>query len=348
MKTFLTLVLLACCVLCVDARRKSDRECEEEQKAIMADALLPLTQASNDVFEPNSNVEWRYGYRHCDLQSFNNEQGKPDHVEFILEDTGYLDEGKNIYKVKLIDGKPVVINHAGFIARHLVAGRWDMIVFQDINGQVHDVLLKCEKHDSCSRKVAENGDMQDMFAGVWANDSNAVAEFGFIYKTKDKWAQNNPGKDYEISGCRKNDDNSRQMKLYFVKERVKGAGSVLMDGGSNGFGGHGSQHGPIIWWIKDVQGNLVVELNKPYDEELDAYYSKFRDPQFTLHWVRSPYIDCNDRWTVLSMRPVTRGMLEFFDKASLRHMLDYLNGRENPTDIEKLNKSLINTLVSDK
>lgn len=349
MKKFLTLVLLVCCVLFVDARWKTDSEYEKEQETIMAEALLPLEQASNDVFEPNCEAEWRYGMNHCRIKSFNNEQGEPDHVGFMLEDTWDWDKGNNIYKVKLIDGKPVVINRPGFTASHLVAGRWDIIVFQDKNGEVHDVLLKYEKHDSYSREEAENGDMQDMFAGVWANDSDVVTEFGFIHKTKDQWKRNNPGKDYEIRGYRNNDDNGRQLKLVFVKERVKGAGSIGIEGGhTNGYRGHGSQHGPIIWWIEDAQGNLAVELDKPYNEELDAYYSKFRDPQFTLHWVRSPYLDRNDRWTVLLMRPVTRGMLEFFDKASLQQMLDYLDGRENPTDIEKLNKSLINTVINVK
>jgi hypothetical protein len=348
MNKFLTLVLLVCCVLTVDARRKTERECEEELKAIMADALLPLEQASNDVFNPNSKVQWRYGYRHCSLQSFKNEQGEPDFLGFKVNDSKSWDDDSCVYKVKLVDGNPVVINHQAFTVHHLVAGRWDMIVFQDKNGQVHDVLLKCEEHNSYSRKEAENGDMQDMFAGVWVNDSDAVTEFGFIHKTKDQWKRVNPGSDYEINGYRKNDDNSMQLKLIFVKERVKGAGTISIDGGTNGYRGHGSQHGPIIWWIEDVQGNLAVELNKPYDEGLDAYYSKFRDTQFTLHWIRSPYLDRNDRWTVLSMRPVTRGMLEFFDKTSQQQMLDYLDGCDNPTDIEKLNRSLINTVVSVK
>ena len=345
MNKVLTLVLLVCCVLSVDARRKTDYECEKEQESIMADALLPLEQASNDVFEPNNEAVWRYGYRHCNIHTINNEQGKPDHVEFLLEEKEK--NTNHIYKVKLVDGKAVVLNHPGFTARHLVAGRWDMVVFYDENGQVQDVLLKCEEHNGYSHKEAENGDMQDMFAGVWANDSDAVAEFGFIFKTKEKWNSHNPGTGYEINGYRNKDDNCRQLMMYFVKERVKGAGSFLGAGShTNGYRGNGSQQGPIKWWIKDAEGNLDVELNKPYDEELDAYYSKFRDLQFTLHWVRSPYFDRNDRWTVLSMRPVTRGMIGFFDKASQQQMLDYLNSRENPTGIEKLNMSLINTMLS--
>ena len=48
---------------------------------------------------------------------------------------------------------------------------------------------------------------------------------------------------------------------------------------------------------------------------------------------------------MLSMRPITRGMLAFSDKATLQLMLKYLNGRKSPTDIEKLNKSLIKTMI---
>jgi hypothetical protein len=95
------------------------------------------------------------------------------------------------------------------------------------------------------------------------------------------------------------------------------------------------------------QGNdLAVELAAPFDESLDAFYSNFRDEKFTLKWVRSPYNDNPDRWAVLSMRPVTRGMLSVFDKDALRHMLSYLNSRTNRTDIEELNKNLINTIVN--
>ena len=53
-----------------------------------------------------------------------------------------------------------------------------------------------------------------------------------------------------------------------------------------------------------------------------------------------------DRWAVLSMRPVTRGMLAYCDKATMQEMLKYLNARKAPTDIEKLNKSLINTILN--
>lgn len=350
MRKILTLVLLACCVLAVDASRKSDSEYEKEMEALMADAQLPLEQGDNSVFEPNSNLQWRYGISHCRTETFKNEQGVPDQLGFKFYYDYESGDSKYVYKVKLIDDKAVVVNRPGFIARHLVAGRWDMIVFQDEKDEVHDVLLKCEEHKSYSTDKAEYYDIQDMFAGVWANDSNQVAVFGFISQLEWEWKYRKPGKDFEMTYTRRNKDdkNSRQLMLYFVKERVKGAGSLDIEGGhTNGYRGSGSMQGPILWWLKDAEGNLAVELDKPYDEELDAWYSKFRDPQFTLHWVRSPYIDNPNRWAVLSMRPVTRGMLEVFDKASLQQMLDYLNDRENPTDIERLNKSLIGTLLSE-
>ena len=114
----------------------------------------------------------------------------------------------------------------------------------------------------------------------------------------------------------------------------------------SGYGGHGSLHGPL-WWIVKPQGNdLAVELAAPFDESLDAFYSNFRDEKFTLKWVRSPYKGMKDRWAVLSMRPVTRGMLAYCDKATMQEMLKYLNARKAPTDIEKLNKSLINTILN--
>ncbi len=347
MRKILTLVLLFCCVLAIDARKKSDRECEKELEAFMADALLPLEQGDDSVFELNSSLQWRYGMSHCRTETLKNEHGDYDQLGFKFDYDVEKGKYKYVYNVKLIDGKAVVVNRPGFTARHLIAGRWDMIVFQDEKGEVHDVLLKCKEHESYTNETAENYDIQDMFAGVWANDSNQVTVFGNISQLEWKWKYLYPGVEYVISGSRKNEDKTKQLKLIFVKERVKGAGSIDIEGGhTNGYRGNGSQHGPIIWWLKDVEGNLAVELNKPYDEELDAWYSKFRDPQFTLHWVRSPYIDNPNRWAVLSMRPVTRGILEFFDKVSLQQMLDYLNARENTTDIEKLNKSLIGTMLN--
>ena len=101
-----------------------------------------------------------------------------------------------------------------------------------------------------------------------------------------------------------------------------------------------------MWKVKPQGNDLAVELTQPFDESLDAFYSNFRDEKFTLKWVRSPYKGMKDRWAVLSMRPVTRGMLALCDKATLQEMLKYLNARKAPTDIEGLNKSLINTMVN--
>ena len=115
-----------------------------------------------------------------------------------------------------------------------------------------------------------------------------------------------------------------------------------------GYKGHASLLGPLWWDVKPQGNDLAVALEEPFQEELDAFYSNFRDEKFTLKWVRSPYKGMKDRWAVLSMRPVTRGMLALCDTAALQQMLKYLNARKSPTNIESLNKSLINTMLKEQ
>ena len=76
------------------------------------------------------------------------------------------------------------------------------------------------------------------------------------------------------------------------------------------------------------------------------------DEKFDLTWVRSVYPGYKGRWAVASVRPLTRNMLRQFDKATLRAMVKGINARHTRdkkfSAIEKLNKSLINTMIAEK
>jgi len=372
MRTFFLMALAFCAVVAVNAANRTDSDSEIE--AIMADAKLKFKQGDNSVFQPNQDIKWRNGVQlYCRVTDCYNEKDQPDHVGFLLEDCDDWESSKHYYEVKLVKGKPTVVNQEGVTVKHEVAGRWDMVVFRNASGAVLDVALKSNKEFEDEEIVA---DMRDMINGVYVgtgkNASDTVV-FGAVYG---KGRSHEPGADYRLnymdysSGEPKLSD---QLLVAYAPERMKrvrmpeaskrvdekGVTHYYADGKEisskeyehlmsrpTGYGGHGSLHGPL-WWIVKPQGNdLAVELTQPFQEELDAFYSNFRDNKFTLKWVRSPYKGMKDRWAVLSMRPITRGMLHYCDKATMKEMLKYLNARKSPTDIENLNKSLINTVVN--
>ncbi len=365
------MTLAFCAVVAVNAASRVDKDKDAEIAAVMADAKLKFKAGDNSVFHPveGSSYEWRNGISRCDVVSCYDEKDEPDHLDFMLEESADPENSKHYYEVKLVNGKPTVVNHKGVTVKHQVAGRWDMIVFSNARGEVLDVALR-KNVNSDDEVVA---DLRDMINGVWVGTGKNAADtvaFGAVFGEMRSWL---PGADYGVQymDYRTHKLLDKCMVAYFP-ERMKrvrmprpsmemddnGVPHFYADGKEisrdeyeflrsrpAGYGGHGSLHGPL-WWLVKPQGNdLAVELTEPFSEELDAFYSNFREEKFTLKWVRSPYNGLKDRWAVLSMRPITRGMLAFCDKATLQLMLKYLNGRKSPTDIEKLNKSLIKTMI---
>jgi hypothetical protein len=370
MRTILLMAIVVCAVMTVNAAGRSDKDRDAEIEAIMADAKLKFKQGDNSVFQPNQNIEWRNGVQnHCHVTNCYNEKDELDHVGFLLEECEDWENSEHYYEVKLVNGKPSVINKKGVTVKHEVAGRWDMVVFRNANGAVLDVALRTGEDKD--EKIA--ADLRDIINGVYVgtgkNASDTVV-FGGADRSR------LPGADYQLEYMDYSDERpklSDHLLVAYFPERMKrvhmpepsvkldenGTPHYYADGKEisrdefeflksrpSGYGGHGSLHGPL-WWIVKPQGNgLAVELTQPFDESLDAFYSNFRDEKFTLKWVRSPYKGKKDRWAVLSMRPVTRGMLAYCDKATMQEMLKYLNARKAPTDIESLNKRLINTMVN--
>lgn len=368
MRSIFLMALAFCAVVAVNAANRNDRDSEIE--AIMADAKLKFKQGDNSVFQPNQNIKWRNGVQnHCHVTNCYNEKDELDHVGFLLEECEDWENSEHYYEVKLVNGKPSVINKKGVTVKHEVAGRWDMVVFRNANGAVLDVTLRAGEDKE--EKIA--ADLRDIINGVYVGTGKNARDTVVFGGADRHWL---PGADYQLeymdysSGDPKISDHllvayaaERMKRVHMPEPSVKlddnGTPHYYADGKEisrdefeflrsrpTGYGGHGSLHGPL-WWIVKPQGNdLAVELTQPFDESLDAFYSNFRDEKFTLKWVRSPYKGKKDRWAVLSMRPITRGMLAYCDKATMQEMLKYLNARKAPTDIESLNKSLINTMVN--
>ncbi len=371
MRSIFLMALAFCAVMAVNAANRNDGDAEIE--AVMADAKLKFKQGDNSVFQPNQDIEWRNGVQlYCRVTDCYNEKDQPDHVGFLLEDCDDWENSKHYYEVKMVKGKPTVVNQKDVTVKHEVAGRWDMVVFRNANGAVLDVALRTGEDKE--EKIAD--DMRDIINGVYVgtgkNASDTVV-FGAIYG---EGHSRLPGANYRLeyrdysNGDPKLSD---RLQVAYVDERMKRVHmpepSVQLDDNGDphyyadgkeisrdefeflrsrptGYRGHGSLHGPLIWIVKPQGSDLAVELTGPFQEELDAFYSNFRDDKFILKWVRSPYKGIKERWAVLSMRPITRGMLTYCDKATMQQMLNYLNARKAPTDIENLNKSLINTMVN--
>ncbi|MBO4721538.1 MAG: hypothetical protein J5629_01240 [Muribaculaceae bacterium] len=381
MKKIFLLALMAGAVMTVNARVNTPTpnrvNNDAEIETVMADAKLKFEQGSNDVFKLDDNTMWRNGMYDCSASCYYDKNDIAVGKSFYLNcanDEKLLEKHK--YDVKLVKGQPVVVNKKGVTVKHQVAGRWDMLVFRDANGAVLDVaLLKQENYTINDEECI--ADLKDMINGVYAGtgkNSGDTVVFGPNYGYDRSFL---PGADYRME-YRYNSDGSPVINDFFhvvyYPERMKrvhmpepskkidenGETHYYADGKEvsrdeyefllsrpTGYKGHASLHGPLMWKVKPQGNDLAVELSEPFQEELDAFYSNFRDEKFTLKWVRSPYKGMKDRWAVLSMRPVTRGMLALCDKATLKQMLKYLNARKTPTDIEKLNKSLINTMVKE-
>ena len=374
MKKTLLLLLLLFGLLISQAivRRESRAERNERIEAVMADAKLPFTTGDNSVFEFGNDISWRNGMYRCPVIDIDDDNVKNRRVGFILDDADDYEKSKHYYEVKLTAGKPRVTNRRGVTVKHQVAGNWDLLVFSNAKGAVIDVAIRRQDNYYDDDQKA---DFRDMINGIYAGTGNNVNDtvvFGTVYDIDD-YDYRLPGDGYGLHFGEEGEKGFQyydRLKVEYVEERMKrvevphttrevdaqGVYHYYANGreisqrefekyNSCGYGGHGSLHGPLFWWIKPQGNDLEVELYSPFQEELDAFYSNFRDQKFTLKWVRSPYKDMKDRWAVLSMRPVTRGMLSFFDKTTLQQMLTYLKGRRTPTDIERLNKSLINTIV---
>ena len=193
MKNLFLIVSLVFAFVAVNAANRNDRDAEIE--AVMADAKLKFTQGDNSVFQPNQNIKWRNGVqRHCRVTNCYNEKDELDHVGFLLEECDDWENSEHYYEVKLVNGKPNVINKKGVTVKHEVAGRWDMVVFRCANGAVLDVALRTGEDKD--EKIA--ADMRDIINGVYAgtgkNTSDTVV-FGAVYGA-DRYLL--PGADYQL------------------------------------------------------------------------------------------------------------------------------------------------------
>ncbi len=335
----------------------------------MASAVASLEQGDNSVFKDGNGTSWRNGDYECSVVSCIDEKDRVSHLGFITDPRGENLEGRYYYEVKLVKGAPRVLNHKGVTVKHQKIGCWDLIVFRNASGGVLDVLI-----GSDDRVRQENlmRDRQAMFNGVWVSARGDTATLGRPVGERYGLC---PG-DYEL------EEVENGLQLLFAHDRMKvvrmpdltkkedpQTGIVTYYGDGNpiskeeyefilsrpcGYGGHGALLGPIAWGIKPSADYQKIDVNliTPFDKSQDFRYSPFDEAQFTLSWVRSFYPDMKGRWAVASMRPLTRRMLASVDKAGLRAILADIASRHPKgtalTAIEKLNKSLVTTMLGEK
>lgn len=375
MKKIVLAFLSVCVVLNMDARIPSrsanDNVRSSDPATMIADAKLPLTLGDNDVFLPGSEATWRNGTDNCEVVDCVNKRDEVDHLAFMLDVTGDWENNKHYYEVKLVKGSPRVVNQSGVTVKHQVAGQWDLLVFRNSKNAVIDVAIRNKSAQGNNTDDEKMNDLRDLFNGVWVGAQGDTAVMGTIMGREKRTL---PGRDYVMQYMPRdyNNANDRQLALFYVNERMKrvhfpepskridedGVVHYYADGVEigrneyesllsrpNGYGGHASLHGPLIWWVKLVGDDLAVELNEHYDPSTD-YESPFKEDKFTLRWVCSAFEGMNDRWAIVSMRPLTRGLLSHCGEDVLRQMLNYLGKRKTLTDIEQLNQSLITTMLN--
>lgn len=120
-------------------------------------------------------------------------------------------------------------------------------------------------------------------------------------------------------------------------------------GAPPGWGGAGAFTGPTLWKI-NFEGNElhVVEVLTGINAPTYPAFGK----DFKLKKVRSPYAHAKDPWAIAAYHPLTRGSLSMLTPELLKAILAEIKSRHaDGTElfpIEKLNKSLIETLIEER
>lgn len=371
MKKMLMTLLLVTIVTAVSFARVPTRESDEELSREMASATAALEQGDNSVFMPDDEKVWRNGDYECNKVKVMGDNDKVSHLGFVTDPRGDDWESNNpfYYEVKVVKGVPRVLNHKGFTVKHQMIGEWDLIVFRNAKGAVVDVLIGSDERPRYEDLMR---DRQAMLNGVWVSARGDTASLG-----------NEPGARYDgCPGAYQLEETENGWQILFAHNRMKvvdmpvvtkkedpQTGVITYYGDGKpiskeeyefimsrpcGYGGHGALLGPIVWDIQpsaDLK-KIDVKLTEPYDKEQDFRVSPFDEEQFTLSWVRSLYPGMKGRWAVASVRPLTRRMLRDVSKSGLRDLLADLNSRQGKpavmSAVEKLNKSLVTTMLSEK
>ncbi len=337
----------------------------------LASAKAALTQGDNNVFLADDNSVWRNGDYECRKIKCVDENDRVTHVAFVTDPRAedFDERGKCYYEVKVVKGVPRVTNHRGFTVKHQKIGAWDLIVFRNAAGGVVDVLIASSAQ---LRYGEEMLDMQAMLNGVWVSARGDTATLGkplergslvcpgeyYLEKVDDGWklafAQNRMKVVRMPDISKEVDPNTGEVIYYADGKRISKDEFEFIASRPTGYGGHGALLGPIVWSITPTADGkqIKVNLDEPYNKDQDFRYSPFDEEQFTLSWVRSLYPGMKGRWAVASVRPLTRRMLSNLNKAALRQILADIASRHPKgtglTAVEKLNKSLITTMLVEK
>ena len=373
-KTLFTMAVL--CAITASARVYND-EYAQVLRYQFENRSAASVKGDNDVFAPDNDAKWRDGNIEVEKVSFVSETDETTHIGFLLDNTDYNDS-QHFYAVKMFNGKPRVMNRKGVTVKHETVGPWDLLVFRNSAGAVIDMAIATSDKE---REMNEMIDMNALFDGIYVSAKGDTAVFGAELNDKrdhftvcpgvyqvmtytDGLPECKPDENYIAfaenrmkvvempSISKKYDEQAQCIRYYADGKEISKKEYEFIESRPCGYGGHGSLMGPIVWKVKRTATGLHVELTQPYDANQDWRYSPFSDEKFDLTWVRSVYPGYKGRWAVASVRPLTRNMLRQFDKATLRAMVKGINARHTRdkkfSAIEKLNKSLINTMIAEK
>ena len=372
MKKSILLMLAVCCCAGVAGADNF----EQVLKSRFENREASSARGDNDVFVYGNHIEWRNGSTRCSKGSIMGEDDVVEQIGFQLDDVEDWDRSKHYYEVKMVNNTPRVVNRKGITVKHEVVGDWDLIVFRNRQGAVVDVAIGCEPGRIDDEMML---DQMAMLDGVYASERGDTAVFGpdmvlerysacpGNYRVSDYYEGNKvPAKDgtlvffaerrmKEVSMPRISQryDESTGVMHYFANDKEISKDEYdFIASRPAGYGGHGALLGPIVWKVKTTATGLAVELMQPYDKDQDWRYSPFDQDKFNLKWVRSIYPGLKGRWAVASVRPLTRGMLQGLSKTTLRAIVKGIDARHTRNKtysaIEKLNKSLINTILTQK
>ncbi len=228
-------------------------------------------------------------------------------------------------------------------ARRYKLGNDEVLVIRNAKtGNVTDVYVR--ERDNCFADI-ENGRMA-VLAGVYENETGK-AVFGKVQDPDNRYNDNDPGSDIRFLH-RYHDHNrflSDTIEWGFNRiQRVK-----VPPGAPRGWGGAAAFSGPSTWVIKFTDDGLAVkEIGQGVNRPTYPAFGK----DFKIRKIRSPYLHSADSWAVVSEEPMLRGHLKEMSVKMLRTMLSQLSHRHklgSPlSDLEKVNKSLIETIIAEK
>lgn len=217
---------------------------------------------------------------------------------------------------------------AGMRVTHEQTGDYRMLVFRDAQGAAVDILL-AETPDR--RQIAQA--LHDQLDGVYENETGTSVFGNSNFLKKGEIYSGDPGA-YDIK-TNKHSDLPTDTIVFGHGRISRPPMPDYIEGPDGkktspppGYNGYASIAGPILWTVR-LNGDGI----DCHETQAAKYVDKWPDfgKDFHLRRIRNAYEDVAGIWAIASMRPLARGMLERYDKATLRLMRNEVYARHGDT-----------------